>query len=52
MLISLGEVQNETDLQRKLEMLYDKVDYGNLVLYQVGDMYYVCPINLNNFTTN
>jgi hypothetical protein len=52
MFISLGEIENEADLERKLEALCDRIDYGNLVVYQVGELYYVCPINLNTFTTN
>jgi len=52
MIISLGEVNNELELERKLELLCDKIDHFNLVVYQIGDMYLVCNTEPSKFTTN
>lgn len=48
----IGQVETEQELQQKLELLCDKIDYGNLVLYKVGNMYYACNVNLNYVLMN
>ena len=52
MIILLGEASNELELERKINMLCDKIDYGNLIVYQVGEKYLACNIEPNMFTTN
>jgi hypothetical protein len=48
----IGEVETEQELKDKLELLCDKADYGNLVLYKVGNMYYACNTYMDYLITN
>lgn len=52
MIISLGKVETEQELQDKLELLADKIDYANMVVYRVGDMFLVCNATPNYLITN